>query len=121
MNRFHDNRKPLIATEVSWPSARGKSRDKFDFDTTEAGQARNIAAVMPMLAAQRVQLRLAAFYIYTWVGPESKHAEAFDYAGLLRYAGGAVTAKPALSAFRRAALALEHCQDKGSVATKCSH
>jgi hypothetical protein len=47
MNRAGDKLKPLIATEVSWPSAQGKSSDRFDFDTTEAGQARNIAAVMP--------------------------------------------------------------------------
>lgn len=120
MNRAGDKLKPLIATEVSWPSAQGKSSDRFDFDTTEAGQARNIAAVMPMLAAQRVQLRLAGFYIYTWVGAEAKRAEAFAFAGLLRYANGAVTAKPALAAFRRQALSLERCRQKGAVATRCS-
>jgi hypothetical protein len=120
MNRAKDPMKPLIATEVSWPSSQGKSSDRFDFDTTEAGQARNIAAVMPLLAAQRAQLRLSAFYIYTWVGPETKHAEAFAFAGLLRYSNGAVTAKPALAAFRRQALALERCREKGAVATKCS-
>jgi hypothetical protein len=120
MNRFNDASKPLMATEVSWPSAQGKSRDRFDFDTTEAGQARNIAAVMPMLAVQRAQLRLMAFYIYTWVGAEAKRSEAFQYAGLLRYTNGSVTAKPALAAFRRQALALELCQEKSSVATKCS-
>ena len=40
MIHFKDGHKPLLATEVSWPSAQGKSRQKFDFDTTEAGQAR---------------------------------------------------------------------------------
>jgi hypothetical protein len=120
MSHFKDGKKPLIATEVSWPSAQGKSRDHFDFDTTEAGQARNIAAVVPMLGAQRTQLRLIAFYIYTWVSPEGKDSEAFQYAGLLRYADGSVSAKPALAAFRRQALALELCQDKGSAATKCA-
>ena len=120
MNRFKDNRKPLMATEVSWPSAQGKSSDRFDFDTTEAGQARNIAAVMPMLAAQRAQLVLSAIYIFTWVGPEGHRSEAFAYAGLLRYSNGSVTAKPALASFRRQALALELCRDKGSSATKCS-
>jgi hypothetical protein len=120
MSHFQDGTKPLIATEVSWPSAQGKSRNHFDFDTTEAGQARNIAAVMPLLAAQRTQLRLMAFYIYTWVGAEAKHAQAFQYAGLLRYANGAVTAKPALAAFRRQALALELCRAKGSSATSCT-
>jgi hypothetical protein len=120
MSHFKDGKKPLIASEVSWPSAQGKSRDQFDFDTTEAGQARNIAAVMPMLGAERTQLRLIAFYIYTWVGPEGKDSEAFQYAGLLRYQFGSVSAKPALAAFRRQALLLELCQDKGSAATKCT-
>jgi hypothetical protein len=120
MNRFKDTQKPLMASEVSWPSAQGKSSDHFDFDTTEAGQARDIAAVIPLLGAQRAVLRLMAFYIYTWVGPEGTKSEAFQYAGLLRYANGSVTAKPALAAFRRQALALELCQEKGSVATKCA-
>ena len=120
MNRANDKLKPLIATEVSWPSAQGKSSDRFAFDTTEAGQARNLAAVMPLLAAQRAQLRLSGFYVYTWVGPESRRAEAFAFAGLLRYSDGAVSAKPALAAFRRQALALERCREKGAVATKCS-
>jgi hypothetical protein len=75
---------------------------------------------MPLLAAQRVQLRLAGFYIYTWVGAEAKRAEAFAFAGLLRYSNGAVTAKPALAAFRRQALSLERCREKGAVATRCT-
>jgi hypothetical protein len=54
------------------------------------------------------------------VGSEAKRSEAFQYAGLLRYTNGSVTAKPALAAFRRQALALELCQEKSSVATKCS-
>jgi hypothetical protein len=120
MIRFKDTSKPLIASEVSWPSAQGKSSDHFDFDTTESGQARNIATVMPQLAAQRAQLGLMAFYIYTWVGAEAKRSEAFHYAGLLRYTDGSVTAKPALAAFRGQALALELCQEKSSAATKCA-
>jgi hypothetical protein len=115
-----DGHKPLLATEVSWPSAQGKSPQHFDFNTTEAGQARNIAAVLPMLGAMRTQLGLIGFYYYTWVGDETPHAMAFSFAGLLGLKGGTLVAKPALSAFRHGALALEQCRQKATVATRCA-
>jgi hypothetical protein len=119
MIHFKDGHKPLLATEVSWPSSQGKSRQKFDFDTTEAGQARNIAALMPMIGASYQSLRLAGFYYYTWMGDEGDRSLAFDFAGLLRFDDNKVTVKPALAAFRRGVLALEHCKRKGSLASSC--
>jgi hypothetical protein len=119
MARFGDRLKPLLATELSWPSARGQTKAQFNFDTTETGQARNIAALMPLLGQDRVSLRLAGFYYYTWMGAEDKGNGPFDFAGLLRFHDGKVTAKPALAAFRRGVLALEQCKHKGSVATTC--
>jgi hypothetical protein len=119
MIHFNDGHKPLLATEVSWPSAQGKSRQRFDFDTTEAGQARNVAALMPMIGAAYQRLRLAGFYYYTWMGDESNRSLAFNFAGLLRFRHDAVTVKPALGAFRRGALALEHCKRKGPLASNC--
>jgi hypothetical protein len=115
-----DGQKPLLATEVSWPSAQGKSPQQFDFNTTEAGQARNIAAVLPMLGAMRTQLGLIGLYYYTWVGDETPHAMAFSFAGLWGLKRGALVAKPALSAFRQGALALEQCRQKAAVATRCA-
>jgi hypothetical protein len=119
MARFGDRLKPLIATELSWPSARGKTKAQFNFDTTEAGQASNITALMPLLGQDRVSLGLEGFYYYTWMGEEDKGNAAFDFAGLLRFHDGKVTAKPALTAFRNGVLALEQCKRKGSVATSC--
>jgi hypothetical protein len=115
-----DGYKPLLATEVSWPSAQGKSPQHFDFNTTEAGQARNIAAVLPMLGSMRTQLGLVGFDYYTWVGNETPHAMAFSFAGLLGLKRGTLVAKPALSAFRQGALALEWCRQKAAVATRCA-
>jgi len=115
-----DGHKPLLATEVSWPSAQGKSPQHYDFNTTEAGQARNIAAVLPMLGSERTQLGLIGFYYYTWVGDEAPAAPAFSFAGLLGLKHGTLVAKPALSAFRTGALALEQCRQKGAVATRCA-
>jgi hypothetical protein len=119
MDRFHDGKKPLLATEVSWPSAKGKTSQRYDFDTTEAGQARDIAALLPMIGQQRAALGLSGFYYYTWMGQEDPHSPAFDFAGLLRFRKGSVTAKPALTAYRNGVLALEQCRRKGAVATIC--
>jgi hypothetical protein len=115
-----DGHKPLLATELSWPSALGRSPQHFDWSTTEAGQARNIAQLLPMLAANRKQLGLLGFDYFTWIGEEHRRAPAFNFAGLVRYQlGGRIIAKPALAAFRRAALAIEGCRRKGAVAGRC--
>jgi hypothetical protein len=119
MDRFGDRLKPLLATEISWPSAEGKTSSHYDFDTTEAGQARDIAAVLPMLGQQRASLGLIGFYYYTWMGEENPGTQAFNFAGLLGFHNGKVTVKPALAAFRAGVLALEHCKRKGAVATSC--
>ncbi len=119
MNRFGDRAKPMLATEVSWPSASGQTSSRYDFDTTEAGQARDITTLLPLLGRQRAALRLAGFYYYTWIGDEQRGTQAFNFAGLLRLNAGRITVKPALGAFRRGALALEGCRRKGRVATSC--
>jgi hypothetical protein len=121
MDHFKDRHKPLIASEISWPSALGDTTVHFDWDTTEAGQAHNIAALVPMLGADRFSLGLQGFYYYNWMGQEDYGAADFNFAGLVGItAGGQVFTKPALGAFRHAALALEHCKVKSSVATRCA-
>jgi hypothetical protein len=117
-----DGRKPMLADEISWPSSRGQTPHStgFDFATTPAGQARNLSVLLPLLGKDRVKLRLAGFYYYTWMGAEHRNALAFDFAGLLRLRSGKVTEKPAFEVFRRDALALEHCSAKIAIATRCS-
>ncbi len=114
-------RTPLLATEVSWTSAQGKTNDQLDWNTTESGQAADIAALLPMLSAQRTALGLIGFYYYTWMGQEYHNAPAFNFAGLLRYASnGSIAVKPALGAFARGALTLEGCRTVGSLAGHCA-
>jgi hypothetical protein len=122
MNAAGDRRKPIIADEISWPSSLGKTTHSlgFDFATTEAGQARNIATLLPMLGRQRPSLRLAGFYYYTWAGTDDPGGIAFDFSGLLHFGHGLFTPKPAFNAFRRAALTLEHCRRKGATASVCA-
>ncbi len=121
MSHFQDGKKPLLATEIGWPSAQGQGvQQHYDFETTEAGQARDISQVLPLLGQQRSALRLIGFYYYTWVGDEDKpHNYVFQFSGLLRFEDNRITAKPALAAFRSGTLALELCRQKGAVATSC--
>lgn len=113
MNRAGDSRKPIVADEVSWPSSLGKTTHNvgYDFATTEAGQARNISQLLPLLGKYRTSLHLMGFYWYTWASTERVNGLAFDFAGLLKYipANFQFVVKPSLKAFTNAALALEGC------------
>jgi hypothetical protein len=119
MSHFGDGAKPLIATEISWPSAKGKTKAKYDFITTQAGQAHNISTLLPLIGQQRLSLHLAGFYWYTWMGQEDPGTGPFNFSGLLGFHDGNVKVKPSLAAFKTAALALEGCKRKGAVATSC--
>ena len=121
MNRNGDRHKPILATEVSWPSGLGQASQHFGFETTEAGQARNVAALLPMLGKARTRLGLAGFYWYTWAGRDRRHHNSFEFAGLFRYRSPKqFIAKPAYAAFRKGALALEGCRVKAKIATRCA-
>jgi polysaccharide biosynthesis protein PslG len=119
MSRFRDGTKPLIASEISWPSAKGKTKASFDFITTPAGQARNISTLLPLIGQDRLSLHLSGFYWYTWMGQEDPNTSPFNFSGLLGLHNGSVKVKPALGAFKSGVLALEGCKRKGAVATSC--
>jgi hypothetical protein len=116
MNRFGDSRKPMLATEITWPSSLHKAPPQFGVSTTESQQAERLRQLLPMLAAARGRLGLTGLYWYTWMGDETPRAKpyAFDFAGLLKYVSGTVAAKPALAVFKRGALAIEDCRRKTS-------
>jgi hypothetical protein len=121
LDRFDNRSTPILATELSFPSAVGRSSGSYDFDVTRAGQARDIAALLPMIAADYRSLGIAGFDYYTWMSAESDHAPPFDFAGLLADESGRVHIKPALAAYREGVLALEGCASKGPLATDCRH
>jgi hypothetical protein len=122
MDRAGDTRKPIIASEVSFPSAVGKTAPSqlFGFETNEAGQAANLRALLPLLSAARNRLHLLGFYHYNWIGREHSGDKPFSFAGLLRLTGRRLVAKPAFAAFRTAALAIEGCRVKAPLATRCT-
>ena len=120
MDRFGDRAKPMLATEVSWPASAGRAPDQFGFGTTPAGQAQRLDQVMPLLADNRSALGLLGFYWYTWMGDEGPRSSyAFDYAGLLSYVAGRISAKPVLGVFARRALEIEGCRRKATLAGVC--
>jgi hypothetical protein len=120
MNKHGDRRKPLMATELGWPSSLNMSSQHFDFETTRQGQASKLNVLMPLIGHYRAQLGLAGFYYYTWMDFEYYGAPVFNFAGLLAYSGdGKVTAKPAYPVFRRWALRLTGCRPHGYTAKDC--
>ena len=103
MRRHGDAGKPLLATELSWPSAKGKTTVRYGFEVSEAGQAERLRASLRALARARRRLGLTGIFWSTWMSYDRDPTYAFDYAGLRRFAGGTVKSKPAFFAFRRVA------------------
>jgi hypothetical protein len=122
MAKYHDSKKTLWVTEMSWTSAKGKlsKGHGFGIEQTEKGQAKNVAAVYDMLANNRSKLRIGRAYWYTWMTHDQQRDYSFDWAGLVRERGGKVTAKPALKAFRQTALTLQRCRAKKGRADRCA-
>ena len=123
MDRYGDRTKPILATEMGWPSSLGQTNQRsFDVATTQAGQATKLGQVLPLLAGARTRLGLAGFDLYTWMGDEYPGADTFDFSGLFGFNPNddSVFVKPAYATFRHAALAMEACAVKGPVATQCS-
>jgi hypothetical protein len=106
MRENGDGRKPLLVTELSWPSAKGRTRRGYGYETSERGQAARVAQALPYLARRRRALGVERVYWYTWMTRERDRDYPFDYAGLSRLEEDRVVDKPALSAFRRTARAL---------------
>jgi hypothetical protein len=123
MKKNGDRNKPMLATELSWPSAKGVAQTNFENSTTEAGQATKVGQAVRLLARDRKSLGLAGLYYYTWITnetlPGARH-DPFNFAGLFRFLDGiGTTAKPVFKTFSRAALSVEGCRRKVTVATSC--
>jgi hypothetical protein len=99
MKRFHDARKPIVVSELSWPSAVGHVRSIGFNEVTEAQQAHRVTASLGLLARYRRHFRIAAAYWYTWLSIDSG-SYYFNYAGLRKMTSRGPVAKPALRAFK---------------------
>jgi hypothetical protein len=118
--RNRDAKVPIWVTEFSWPAAQGKTINHGDFETTDAGQARRLAAGLPLLAEQRRKLRIERVHWYTWLSAEGFSGSAFDYSVLRRLREGRVHDAPALATFRRLARRLQGCAKRPGDARRCA-
>jgi hypothetical protein len=107
MKRYGDARKPLVVSELSWPSAKGRTKQQYGFETTEKGQAAKLREAVPAIVAKRKAWRIQSLFWSTWLSYDRDPTYSFDYAGLRRFAGGQVIAKPAFAAFSSVARKLE--------------
>ena len=118
MRRFKDGRKPIWITELSWPAAKGKTKNTTGFETTDRGQAQRLGEGLELLARARKRLRIQRVFWYTWLSREGS-PNSFDYSGLRRERGGRIVSVPALDAFRSAARRLQGCAKAPGDATRC--
>ena len=102
MRRFHDGRKPVWLTELSWPASQGKTEGAPGFVTTERGQASRLKAALSLLAAARRRLKIERVVWYTWLSREGSR-NSFDWSGLRRLRGGRLITARSLGVFRSAA------------------
>ena len=87
MRRYSDGRKPIWITELSWPAAKGKTKNTTGFETTDKGQASRLREGLRLLARARKRLRIERVFWYTWLSQEGS-PNSFDYSGLRRVRGG---------------------------------
>ena len=107
MARHGDAAKPLLVTELSWPSAAGRVVEPYRFAVDPVRQGSVLRQGFRLLADVRRRLRLRAVFWYTWITRDASPTDTFDYAGLLTLgADGRLTRKPAFDVFRRVAHAL---------------
>jgi polysaccharide biosynthesis protein PslG len=115
-----DARRPLIVTELSWTSAKGKTQKTYGIEQDEQGQAKQLAHAYKLLAEKRRGLRLRAVFWYTWLTRDRSDVQPFDYAGIVRLKGKHAVKKPAYRALRRTAMPLEGCTGKTVNAGTCN-
>jgi hypothetical protein len=102
MARRGDAGKPLVLTELSWPSD-GRP-DLSDLSVTRAEQARLLARTYKLLLRARARYRLKGVYWYTWMSIDRYAVRWTDYAGIVTPVGGRrFSRKPAYFAFRKMA------------------
>ena len=119
LDKNGDRKKPMLITEMAWPSAKGKGTPLYGYETTESEQAKRIREVMPELVKRRSKLRLETVIWYTWSTTDAGKSSSFDYAGLRRWTGSKLVSKPGFGAYKSVALKYEGCKKKKRVLGSC--
>jgi hypothetical protein len=106
MQRNGDARKPMFITELTWPAAKGfRLTRTYGYEVNNAQQAKKLGQVIPLLVAQRKQLRLERVYWYTWISAAPDPAnDPFSYSGLRQLENdGQQVSRPSLAVYSRMA------------------
>lgn len=84
MSRYGDRKVPIIVSELTWPSAKGKTKNTIGFETTPEGQATRLRAAYKVLLRERRKLRLQSVMWYTWLSADRDSPNSFSWSGLRR-------------------------------------
>ena len=111
MARNGDGRKQIAISELTWPSAKGKTKNTHGWETTEGGQAIRLRSAFDALLARRARWRIERITWSTWLTPDRDSPNSFDWSGLRKLdpsdTAGEPLDKPALAAYRAIALRAE--------------
>lgn len=126
MRRYHDRKKPIFVTELTWPAARGRipgSDPVYWISSTARGQAQRLKSSYVAFARQQRKLGVKQVFWYSWATQYNPNdvpsIRAFRYSGLTRLNGnGSFTPMPLLRTFSSLAARYEGCR-KTSNARRC--
>jgi len=108
MARYGDARKAIAISELTWPSAKGKTKNTFGWETTEKGQAIRLRDAFRALLRDRRRWRIERITWSTWLTPDANSPNSFDWSGLRKLdpadPSGEPLDKPALASYRAIAL-----------------
>ncbi|HEY3020941.1 MAG TPA: hypothetical protein VGJ32_12145 [Solirubrobacteraceae bacterium] len=111
MARNGDARRDIAISELTWPSAKGKTVNHGGWETTEGGQAVRLRAAFNALLRERRRWRIERMTWSTWLTPDANSPNSFDWSGLRKLnpadPSGEPVNKPALAAYRAIALRME--------------
>jgi hypothetical protein len=105
MDAAGDRSTPIWLTELTWSSAKGKTKNTHGWETTDQGQAARLKQAYGLYLAHAKALRLQRIFWYTWASADRDSPNSFEWSGLRRYTpDGTFVDKPAMKAFRSIAL-----------------
>lgn len=111
MARYGDARRQIAISELTWPSAIGKTKNTHGWETNEAGQAVRLRNAFRALLAKRRAWHIERITWSTWLTPDADSDNSFDWSGLRKLdpadPAGEPLDKPALAAYREIALRSE--------------
>ncbi|MEA2375555.1 MAG: polysaccharide biosynthesis protein PslG [Thermoleophilaceae bacterium] len=123
MNQNGASKLPIFVTEFGASASKDRitAPGNEHLQTTDKGLAHLVTRMYQLLIRHRIELGVRRAYWYTWASSYDTSRAIFDFAGLMRYRGGKVTARPAAAAYKKSALAAEGCKKDAHAGCKKQH